>query len=644
MISQLFRKKSVEKILAESQSGSNEMKRSLRTRDLVGFGIAAIIGAGIFSTIGRASYEGGPAVIFLFIFTAIACAFTAFAYAEFASLVPVSGSAYTYSYVAFGELFAWIIGWALIMEYAIGNIVLAISWSDYFTTLLSGIGLHLPEWMTMDYFTAKEGHRIISEQLTKGYTLEGLQSTAFAQDIPKYLAFEHAPQIGFHLVVDLPALLITFLITALVYRGINESRKMSNLMVILKVSVVLLVIVVGFFYVNPDNWNPFAPNGITGVLAGVSSVFFAYIGFDAISTTAEECVDPKRDLPKGIFLSIIICTVLYVLIALVITGLVHYSELNVGDPLAYVFERVQDLKWLSGIIAVSAVIAMASVFVVFQIGQPRIWMTMSRDGLLPKRFSTIHPKYKTPSFATIFTGFVVGIPILFTDLELVVDACSIGTLFAFVLVCAAVLRLDANPNAMRGSFRTPFIDAKYIMPLITLVIVLICTTVLKKETQTFFSQQPQPMPVELFVASLNPKEIKDSQSMLTEMSNHEISHLDVYLDSLSDDEYALTLERLPVDELKKYESGWDLFKHKIPMYIFFVIYLYMLMRSFFKKTSMIPLAGMLCCFYMMAQLGIKNWIIFIIWLLIGLSIYFIYGFKHSKLKNDEHAENTNISG
>lgn len=635
MISQLFRKKSVEKILAEAQSSNHELKRTLRTKDLVGFGIAAIIGAGIFSTIGRASYEGGPAVIFLFIFTAIACAFTAFAYAEFASLVPVSGSAYTYSYVAFGELFAWIIGWALIMEYAIGNIVLAISWSDYFTTLLSGVGIHLPEWMTMDYFTAQEGHKIISDQLSKGYTLEGLKSTAYINDIPKYLAFENAPNLGFNLVVDLPALLITFLITALVYRGINESRKMSNLMVILKVAVVLLVIIVGFFYVNPDNWNPFAPNGITGVLAGVSSVFFAYIGFDAISTTAEECVDPKKDLPKGIFLSIIICTILYVLIALVITGLVHYSELNVGDPLAYVFERVQDLRWLSGIIAVSAVIAMASVFVVFQIGQPRIWMTMSRDGLLPKNFSKIHPKFKTPSFATIFTGFVVGIPILFTDLEFVVDACSIGTLFAFVLVCAAVLRLDADPNAPRGTFKTPFIDARFVMPIITILIIIVCATVVKDETKTFFSADPQPMPIENFIASLNSKELNDSKKLLIDQNQVTIEHLDEYLKVLPADEYAKTLQILPVDELKKYESGWDLFKHKIPMYIFFIIYIYMFIRTYFKRTSMIPLAGMLCCFYMMAQLGLKNWIIFLIWLVIGLTIYFLYGYKNSKLRSEK---------
>src|SRR5690554_6352874 len=262
----LFRKKSVADILASAETHSLIIKRGLN--DLTGFGIASIIGAGSVSTIGRASYEGGPAVVFLFIFTALACAITAFAYAVFATLVPVCGSAYTYSYDAFGELFAWIIGWALIMEYAIGNIVVAISWSDYFTNLLNGIpGIHIPEWMTMDYFTAKEGYEIIQNQLTQGTTLETLTASAdFTHEVPKYLAYANAPNIGFPLVVDVFALLITFLVTALVYRGINESRKASNIMVLLKVAVVLLVIVVGAFYVNTENWSPFAPNGINGVL------------------------------------------------------------------------------------------------------------------------------------------------------------------------------------------------------------------------------------------------------------------------------------------------------------------------------------------------------------------------------------------
>jgi len=575
--SNLFRKKSVTDILAQSEQHS--LAKKLGVRDLTAFGIAAIIGAGIFSTIGRASYEGGPAVVFLFLFTALACAFTAFAYAEFSSLVPVSGSAYTYSYVAFGELFAWVIGWALIMEYAIGNIVVAISWSDYFTNLLNSFpSVHIPEWMTMDYFTAQKGFETIQAELNKGATLEALQaSNQFAYEVPKYLAYTNAPNIGFPLVVDVFALLITFLITSLVYRGINESRKASNIMVILKVAVVLLVIVVGAFYVNTDNWSPFAPNGISGVLAGISSVFFAYIGFDAISTTAEECKNPQRDLPRGIFAAIIICTVLYVAIALVITGLVHYSELNVGDPLAYVFSKVQDLQWLSGVIAISAVVAMASVFVVFQLGQPRIWMTMSRDGLLPEKFSKIHPKYKTPSYATVVTGLVVALPILVTDLEMVVDACSIGTLFAFVLVCAGVLKLESNKNGPRGKFKVPYINSAYVMPVVFALVVFILWNYFAEETIAFFTNQPQ-------------------------------ANADGIM-----------------------ETGWDLFKHKIPMWIFILIFVGMTLISIVRKMTFIPLAGMLCCFYMMAELGLKNWIFFLIWLIIGLVIYFLYGIRNSKL-------------
>lgn len=634
--SSLFRKKTVENIVAGANKENSSLAKHLGVRDLTGFGIAAIVGAGIFSTIGRASYEGGPAVVFLFLFTAIACAFTAFAYAEFASLVPVSGSAYTYSYVAFGELFAWVIGWALIMEYAIGNIVVAISWSDYFTALINSIpGMHIPEWMTMDYFTAKSGYEVINAQLQNGSTLEALAGSEFVQDIPKYLAYTNAPQIGFNLVLDIPALMITFLLTALVYRGINESRKVSNMMVLIKIAVVLLVIVVGAFYVNTDNWNPFAPNGVAGVLGGISSVFFAYIGFDAISTTAEECKNPQRDLPRGIFYSIIICTVLYIAIALVITGLVHYSELNVGDPLAFVFSKIQDLKWLSKLVAISAVVAMASVFIVFQIGQPRIWLTMSRDGLLPKSFSKIHPKFKTPSFATVFTGFIVAVPILFTDLNLVVDVCSIGTLFAFVLVCAGVLKLESTPGGPRGKFRTPYVNSAYVMPFVFLITVFISCYFFKTETIDFFTNKPKIFDVETFVSFLDKEEIKQVSAEVGTFNRVKLDenpiHLVKYLKTLDEPVYQDTVDQLSLSHAKKYEHGLALFKHKIPMWIFIFIFLYMTCKSIIKKMSFIPLAGMLCCFYMMAELGWRNWIMFLIWLAIGLALYFSYGRKHSML-------------
>ena len=325
MIKSLFRKKRLDtSVDANNDEGNHSLHKVLNVRDITALGIAAIIGAGIFSTIGTASADGGPGVIFLFLFTALACSFAAFCYADFASRFPVAGSAYTYAYVSFGELFAWIIGWALIMEYAIGNITVAISWSDYFTGLLGNMGLDLPPWMTMDYFSAHNGYKEASLLIQAGKPLEELSSNLQSF----YHAYQTAPSIaGFHLVLDIPALLV-----------------------IVKISVVILVIVVGAFYVNTGNWNPFMPNGVGGILKGVSAVFFAYIGFDAISTTAEECKDPQRDLPRGMMYSIIICTVLYVAIALVLTGMVKYDELAVGDPLAFVFDKV-NLNWLSGVIA-----------------------------------------------------------------------------------------------------------------------------------------------------------------------------------------------------------------------------------------------------------------------------------------------------
>ncbi|MCS7073510.1 MAG: amino acid permease, partial [Bacteroidia bacterium] len=414
-MSNLFRKKNIPAILKElesERSHSGGLKQTLKVWDLTALGIAAIVGAGIFSTIGNASASGGPAVILLFIFTAIACAFSALCYAEFASILPISGSAYTYAYVAFGELIAWLIGWNLLMEYAIGNIAVAISWSGYFTALLQSMGIHLPDWLAMDYLSA---HRAFDE-ISKGLA-EGKKLSEFTPALQEgYTAWVTAPQIaGFRFIADIPALVIVILITWLVYIGIQESKTAGNIMVYIKLVVILLVIVIGAFFVNPQNWTPFMPEGMGGVLKGVSAVFFAYIGFDAISTTAEECQNPQKDLPKAMIYSLIICTILYVGVSLILTGIVPYKELAVEDPLAYVFNRIQ-IQWLSGIIAVSAVVAMASVLLVFQMGQPRIWMSMSRDGLLPPIFSKIHPKYKTPSFSTILTGVLVAVPALFMNL------------------------------------------------------------------------------------------------------------------------------------------------------------------------------------------------------------------------------------
>ncbi|MGH2666323.1 amino acid permease [Flavobacterium sp.] len=637
--SKLFRKKNVQDILDQvkrnnADDSHHSLGKHLTARDLTAFGIAAIIGAGIFSTIGKASADGGPAVIFLFLFTALACSFAAFAYAEFASMVPVSGSAYTYSYVAFGEIIAWIIGWALIMEYAIGNITVAISWSDYFTGLLQSGGIHLPQWVQMDYLTASKGFNEATALMRGGKTFENLDAALQSA----YTAWTTSPTIGsLHLVADLPALLIIVIITALVYRGMKESRNASNLMVVIKLCIILLVIAVGIFYVDTANWDPFAPNGVGGILKGVSAVFFAYIGFDAISTTAEECKDPQRDLPKGMMWAIIICTILYVIIALVLTGMVHYSDLNVGDPLAFVFEKL-DLKWMSGIIAVSAVVAMASVLLVFQMGQPRIWMSMSRDGLLPKRFSKVHPKYKTPSYATIVTGFVVAIPALFLNLTMVTDLCSIGTLFAFVLVCAGVLVLQNKPDIPRGKFKTPYVNSKYIFPLLLIVGATIAFTVNKEATMGFINNEKQINDPAAIVTSLNENQTKEVYTFLIEKSeNKETTDLEHLLSQFQEDEaqYKTIVDSLPIDNSLKYESGFGLFKHKIPMWIFLITLLGLTVWSFRKNLSLIPLLGLVCCLYMMAELSVWNWIYFTIWLLIGLSIYFGFSRKNSNLNFTE---------
>ena len=441
------------------EHGDIGLKRVLSVRDLTLMGVAAVIGGGIFTTIGSAAYNGGPGVIFLFIITAITCGFTALCYAEFASRIPVAGSAYTYSYVSFGEVIAWIIGWALILEYAIGNIVVAISWSAYFNNILHAIGIALPDWLTIGYQTAHLQY----------------QSAIEAGNDTSKLIYTNAPSfMGLHFIINLPAFIIVALITWLAYVGIRESKKSANAMVILKIVVLVFIALIGFWYIfshnTLSNWKPFLPNGMSGVLKGVSAVFFAYIGFDAISTTAEECSNPQRDLPRGMIYSLILCTIIYIVTALVITGLVNYSEFQyVTDPLAFVFEKIQMGK-IGFIISVSAVVAASSVLLVFQIGQPRIWMVMSRDGLLPKSFGKIDKKYKTPGFSTIVTGFFVGGFVLFIDDKLMTDLTSIGTLFAFALVSGGVLVLP-RVQKQKGKFSLPYINAKWIFPLFYLLFI-----------------------------------------------------------------------------------------------------------------------------------------------------------------------------
>jgi APA family basic amino acid/polyamine antiporter len=458
-VANIFRKKTLQDISNEislhdsAQEGAG-LKKVLNVKDLTLMGVAAVIGGGIFTTIGSAAYNGGPGVIFLFVITAITCGFCALCYAEFAARIPTAGSAYTYSYVSFGEVVAWIIGWALILEYAIGNIVVAISWSAYFNNILSAMGLHLPNWLTVGFQTALMKYN------------EALQSGLPVNE----LVYTQAPRIlGIPIIINLPAFVIVVLVSILAYIGIRESKKTANVMVMVKIAVLLLVAGVGIWYIfsndTASNWSPFLPNGMSGVLKGVSAVFFAYIGFDAVSTTAEECANPQRDMPKGMIYSLVICTVIYIVTALVITGMVNYAEFeNVADPLAFVFEKINMQKF-GFFISLSAVLAATSVLLVFQIGQPRIWMAMSRDGLLPSRFSKVSPTFKTPGFSTFLAGALVAGLVLVIDDKLMTDLTSIGTLFAFVLVSGGVLLLP-KLEKQKGRFSIPYINAQFIFLII----------------------------------------------------------------------------------------------------------------------------------------------------------------------------------
>ena len=578
MANSLFRTKKIESILSQGSDdphGSEGLKRVLNVRDLTFFGIAAILGAGSFSSLGGAVFHGGPGVVLLFVITAIACGFTAFCYSEFASRIPVAGSAYTYAYASFGELFAWIIGWALIMEYSIGNIYVAYSWSDYFTSFLDKAGFHIQEYLSTSYLEAKHA-------VERGST-----------NPDELAAWNNAPVIGgLKIIFDLPAFIINLLISYLVFRGVRESRNFSNVMVILKLAVVALIIMVGGYLVFSHgltfNWTPandegvrsFMPNGFSGVMAAVSGVFFAYIGFDAVSVLAEESKNPQRDLPKGMILSLVICTVIYILLALVLTGAVNYKKFDgVGDPLAFIFEKENlDIGWMQFSIAIAAVIAMTSVLLVFQMGQPRIWMSMSRDGLLPPIFQKIHPKFKTPSFATLVTGLVVGVPILFTDKTFVLDFTSIATLFAFVLVCGGVLLIPARKKEP-GRFHIPYVNGQFIFPLIVIAAIITAQLLSKN-----------------YFAGLLNFDFSDNEDYV----NNKISFMDAATPNIS-------------------------------LIIFWLSAIILSVFAFIKKFSLIPLMGLITCLYLLTGMTKSNWAWFLSWLLIGIIFYFLYGYKKSKL-------------
>lgn len=553
-MNQLFRRKKY-----SDSDQSTPMNRVLGVWDIIFFGLAAIIGAGSFSSLGEAIFRGGPGVISLYVICGIACGFTALSYAEFASRIPKAGSAYTYAYASFGELMAWVIGWALIMEYSFGNIYVAFSWSDYFTSFVERLGGHIPDYLSTSYPEAKKAFESGSENK------ELLN------------AWQSAPTFaGVKFIMDIPALLINAFITFLVYIGIRESKNFNNLLVVLKLAVIVLILCVGISYINIDNWTPtnnegvksIMPNGFSGVMAAVSGVFFAYIGFDALSVLSEETKNPQKNLPRGMIASLILSTLLYMALTVILTGIVDYRKFDgIGDPLAFIFAPENaNIPWMEIVVSITAIIAITTVLLVFQMGQPRIWYAMSRDGLLPKQFTRIHPKFKTPSFATIVTGIAVGLPILFTDKSFILDFTSIGTIFAFVLVNGGILMMPRKEK-QKGKFHLPYVNAKYIFPIVFLSIL-----------GAFYYWQP------------------------------EFFHTITDWNDPNEGEFRLSV------------------------CIFLGINVVLMVLAFTKNLNLIPLLGLSTCLYLLTGMTHNNWFWFGLWFFIGLIIYFMYGMKNSKLE------------
>ncbi|MEY2491916.1 MAG: basic amino acid/polyamine antiporter, family [Verrucomicrobiota bacterium] len=472
--------------MREAGAPERQMKRSLTALDLTALGIGAIIGSGIFALTGTAAAGepvsanassmttpvinfiqswlthapiilgrpgAGPAVVFSFVIAAIACGFAALCYAELAAMIPVSGSAYTYSYATLGEIVAWIIGWDLILEYAVGNMAVAVGWSGYFVKLCGSLfGIKFPLWAVTDHKTASE---IVAKG---GEVLQNYSSTTL-------------PVIAGHpIAINLPAFLIVVAVTVLLIYGIRESARTNTMIVVLKVAVVVFFISFGAFMVNPTNWHPFVPNGFAGVMSGAAIVFFAFIGFDAVSTTAEETRNPQRDLPIGMIASLIICTVLYVLMSGVLTGIKKYT-VYLGDSAA-VATAFAGKPWAQALVSAGALAGMTSVLLVFQLGQPRIFMAMARDGLLPQYFARIHSRFRTPYITTIWTGIVVGGVAMLTDIGSLADLTNIGTLFAFVLVCLGVIVLRRKDRNRPRPFRVPMV------PLFPILGVIFCAALM----------------------------------------------------------------------------------------------------------------------------------------------------------------------
>jgi APA family basic amino acid/polyamine antiporter len=540
----LFRTKGVDRLTREAGDREHGLKRALSGLDLTMLGIGAVIGTGIFASIGTAAAGNadrpgaGPAIILSFVLTAVACIFSALCYAEFASMIPVAGSAYTYTYATLGELIAWIIGWDLIIEYAVGNIAVAISWSSYFNDVLKhAFGFEIPGYLITDLRTA-------------------LRTPEILAGAPKLF--------GMPLVINLPAVAIVALITWVLVIGVKESAIVNNVMVCLKIVILGLFVYVGFNYVRPENFTPFFPGGFAGVQAGAAIIFFSFIGFDAVSTAAEETRNPKRDIPIGILGSLLICTLIYVAVAAVLVGIIPYTRLGVADPLAAALASIGK-GWAAGVVSFGAVVAMTAVLLVFQLGQPRIFFSMSRDGLLPKAFAAVHPRYRTPHVTTIWTGIFVAVFAAFASLDEIIELTNIGTLFAFALVCAGVMVLRHTDPDRPRPFRTPWIPM---------------------------------LPIWLLILWALPPLLKEAADWGTR-----VEYLLVFIVALLGTLFSVVGITCKV-------RG-----RKMPEVV---------------KTEF-ALAGIASCFWLMRGLPAITWWRFVGWLALGMMIYALYGFRHSRL-------------
>jgi len=604
----LFRIKTVKQIMAESTKEGHQLKKVLGPIDLIALGIGAIIGAGIFVITGTAAAGGaghmgaGPAIVISFIITGIACGFAALCYAEFASYIPIAGSAYTYSYATLGELVAWIIGWDLVLEYMVGSSTVAIGWSGYFKSLLEGFNIKLPSWIVTDIMSVMEAvdkplkfieklqvqFPDLAAQLKQAATsharpekvgamLQAISTVPQEQMhnaplLAKFQAllmtYQSAPHIGdIPLCFNIPAFMIIALVTTLLVVGISESAKVNSFIVGLKLIILFIFLGFGIFYINPKNWVPFMPNGIAGIQTGAAMIFFAYIGFDAVSTTAEEARNPGRDLPIGILGSLIVCTILYVAVAGVMTGMCPWNLLGTAEPVATALKHVGLNFLASYIISVGAVVALIAVLIVMQLGQPRIFFSMSRDGFVPKWLSLVHPRFKTPYRTTIISGIIVALLATVFNINEVAELCNIGTLFAFVLVCGGIAILRHRDSDIMA----PFNSKAFPWILVLGAVLLECIACLVK---------------------------------------------------------------IPI------VSG-------IALALLIIIVVFSFVASFLYKESRIkrpfmaplvpwvPLCGILTCVYLMMGLPPITWIRFVSWLLIGLIIYFIYGKHHTKYDEEK---------